>query len=127
MKKFEIVNLEDLPKGARFYFLGDGRKKIYEVKHQNNADTDFIYVAKNVKRTIRTKNFHSSPEKQFSFYWWRDDYNVLHLQSLRSFFTRYRCIQFSRCKHGINTAEPFVITTIAHHCGTGWTQVVEKI
>ena len=30
-------------------------------------------------------------------------------------------------KHGINTAEPFVVTTIAHHCGTGWTQVIEKI
>lgn len=30
-------------------------------------------------------------------------------------------------KHGINTTEPFVITTIAHHCGTGWTQVIEKI
>lgn len=63
MKKFEIVNLGDLPKGARFYFLGDGRKKIYEVKCQNNADTDLIYVAKNVKRTIAHKEFPSQPRK----------------------------------------------------------------
>jgi len=30
-------------------------------------------------------------------------------------------------KHGINTAEPFIITTIAQHCGSGWSQRIERI
>ena len=63
MKKFEIVNMEDLPKGARLYFVGDGTKKIYEVKRQNNADTDLMYVAKNIKRTIAHKEFPFQPRK----------------------------------------------------------------
>lgn len=31
MKKFKVVDLESLPKGARFYFVGDARKKVYEI------------------------------------------------------------------------------------------------
>ena len=66
MKKFEVVNLEDLPKGSRFYFLNDGTKKIYEVIQQNNADTDIMYVAKDVKRTVahREQLFYGSGEKR---------------------------------------------------------------
>lgn len=30
-------------------------------------------------------------------------------------------------KHGIDMTKGFEITTIAHSCGTGWSQVVEKI
>lgn len=31
MKKFEVIELGSMPKGAHFYFVGDGRKKVYEM------------------------------------------------------------------------------------------------
>lgn len=31
MKKFEVLDLAALPKGARFYFISDGQKRVYEV------------------------------------------------------------------------------------------------
>lgn len=31
MKKFEVIELSKMPKGAHFYFVGDGRKKVYEM------------------------------------------------------------------------------------------------
>jgi hypothetical protein len=44
MKKFEVVSLADLPRGARFYFVGDARKKVWEINSEKPDTRCNVYV-----------------------------------------------------------------------------------
>jgi len=76
MKKFELVNLEDLPKGARFYFPLDHRKRVYEILESVTGDpftvlirivgTDLRMKHKTYKRTTAGK-VTNQPKEQCVF------------------------------------------------------------
>lgn len=47
MKKFEVIELSIMPKGARFYFVGDRNKTVYEFL-RTSTDNPYLAVIKNV-------------------------------------------------------------------------------
>lgn len=65
MRKFEVVDLEKLPKGARFYMVGNARKTVYEIAERNSGDP-FIRLLKLVgtSREARLKTFNRIPSEK---------------------------------------------------------------
>jgi len=62
MRKFEVVNLADLPLRARFYFSGDRRKKVYEIHSPKpDASLSVFICAVGSDDVKRVKTYHASP------------------------------------------------------------------
>jgi hypothetical protein len=53
MRKFEVVELGSMSKGTRFYFVGDGRKKVYEMLSSKTDYRDNVAIRADGSDTIK--------------------------------------------------------------------------